>query len=326
MKEYGGYLPLELNNTGEYYNFPAKNMIKTNSGLTAIYCALKMAEPCRVFLPFYICPSVDELVKLMGFKIVHYNINNKFEPDDLYCNDNDCIILVNYFGINTKMIKKYYSKYCKVIVDNTEAFFAKPIMEDNVYNVYSCRKFIGVSDGGYLIGNELKGIDMEQDFSSTRSSFLMMQYEYGVNGAYGESKDSYEQIKSVRKNMSALTEKILCSADYQQIKEKRITNFNTLDMLLKSKNELIINRNQEDIPYSYPFMIKRDIRSRLIKSKIYVPWIWKEKSNNAGLNITEQEFVNFIYHLPIDQRYDKLDMQCIYHKIIDILEDKFENI
>lgn len=318
MKEYGGYLPLELNNTGEYYNFQRKNIIKTNSGLTAIYCALKNARPDRVFLPFYICPTVDELVESMGLKVVRYNINSEFMPDEMICNENDCVVLVNYFGLNTKMINKYYSRYNKVIIDNTEAFFADPIMEDNVYNVYSCRKFIGVSDGGYLVGKNVVDIGLERDFSSPRSNFLMMQYEYGIDGAYSKSKESYQQIRNMRKGMSVLTERILCSVDYLQIKEKRIANFTALNNFLKFKNNITLDLYLGDIPYSYPYMIKKDIRKNLIDNKIYIPWIWKEKSGSEGLNETERMFVNYIYHLPIDQRYDEMDMKYIAEVVLNL--------
>lgn len=322
MKEFGGYLPLELGNTGEYYDLPADKILKINSGLTAIFCALKMINPGRVILPYFICPTVDDLLASMNIETAHYNINEEFEPINLSVRDNDCIILVNYFGINTKMIKKNYKKFGKVIIDNTEAFFSEPIFDDNVYNVYSCRKFIGVPDGGYLIGNNLSEFDLEQDFSSMRSGFLMMQYEYGINGAYKASKENYDQIKSNRKSMSELTKRILQSVNYSGVKKKRTENFKILNSFLEDKNELHLELAQGDIPYSYPFMVRKDIRSSLIENKIYVPWIWKEKKDSESLNATEQKFINFIYHLPIDQRYNDNDLQYISRTVIKLIEER----
>lgn len=321
MKEYGGYLPLELNMGNEYYDFPENKILRTNSGLTAIYCALKKLNPERVFLPRFICPSVDKLISSMGYEIIQYSIDGEFEPLNLESGVGDCLILVNYFGINTKIIKKYYSKFDNVIIDNTEAFFANPILCEGVYNVYSCRKFIGTPDGGYLIGDELMDFNLNQDYSSKRSDFLLLQYEYGTNSAYKDYIENYEQVKNKRKYMSEFTKRILCSADYSEIKKKRVKNFRELDRLIGEKNELRLNLSEEDIPYSYPFMLRCDIRSKLIESKIYVPWIWREKKDDEALNENERDFINYIYHLPIDQRYDEKDMKSIAQVVFELMED-----
>ena len=68
-------------------------------------------------------------------------------------NEKDCVLIVNYFGLMDKNIQKFIESYnnINIIIDNTQAFFSNPVWKDKVYNVYSCRKFIGVPDGGYLI-------------------------------------------------------------------------------------------------------------------------------------------------------------------------------
>ena len=37
-----------------------------------------------------------------------------------------------------------------MIFDNTQAFFSAPRMDADSYNVYSCRKFVGVPDARTL--------------------------------------------------------------------------------------------------------------------------------------------------------------------------------
>lgn len=322
MKEYGGYLPLELHSGREYYNYGSENIIRLNSGLTAIYCALKIINPQRVFMPHFICPTVEDLVASMGFKIVKYYINENFEPINLKCSVEDCVILVNYFGLNSKVIRKYYSQFEHIIIDNTQAFFSEPIIEKNVYNVYSCRKFIGVPDGGYLIGTNLPEISLKKDFSSNRSGFLMMQYEYGINGAYDQSRENYNQIRDKRLKMSDLTQRILQSADYSHIKAVRKHNFSVLHELLADSNVLIFDSSYNEVPYSYPFMLEADIRNELVNKKIYVPWIWKEKTTDMYKGKYEYNFSKNIFHLPIDQRYNENDMCYIAQIVIGLLEGK----
>ncbi|MBD5103971.1 MAG: hypothetical protein HDT47_03800 [Ruminococcaceae bacterium] len=321
MKEYGGYLPLELQHGKAYYNFDNDKIIKTNSGLTAIYCALSAINPKKVYLPYFVCPTVDNLVSSMGFEIVQYNIDKDFQPINLNCSDEDCVLLVNYFGINTDMVIKNYSRFNNVIIDNTQAFFAEPIFRKNVFNVYSCRKFIGTSDGGYLIGTDLPEVNMEQDCSGKRASFLLMQYEYGTNEAYQDSIENYNQIRDERKRMSNLTERILESVDYTFVKDRRQRNFQELCKLLGGLNKLKLDLSDNDIPYTYPFMIRKDIRSKLVEHKIYVPWIWKEKNTDDYFGIPEYDFTKYIFHLPIDQRYSERDMDYIAQTVLNLLEE-----
>lgn len=321
MKEYGGYLPFELKAGKPYHDVGSDNILKCNSGLTAMYCALQSINPKRVHLPYFICPTVDRLIASMGIELVQYHITEKFEPIDLNCPDEDCVILVDYFGLNSSMVQRNYSGFKNVIIDNTQAFFSAPVFRTGVFNIYSCRKFIGTPDGGYLIGTEISDIPLEQDHSSPRSSFLLKQYEYGINGAYRESLENYEQIKDERKKMSVLTDKILEAADYSFIKYKRQQNFEILHRYLKDRNILELNYSPVDVPYHYPFMVKKDIRAKLVERKIYIPWIWKEKGLDGSNSQIEKDFTNFIYHLPIDQRYGEKEMRDIADIVIERLEE-----
>lgn len=54
MREYGGYLPLELPYKRKYYHYDSNHMVKTNSGTTALCCALMAMKPKRFFTLFYL--------------------------------------------------------------------------------------------------------------------------------------------------------------------------------------------------------------------------------------------------------------------------------
>ena len=155
MKEFGGYLPLELKNGKEYYEFNDSNMLRYNSGRTAIVSAVKNIMPDRIFLPYYICETVDEAIKKFfpNIQILKYKIDKFLYPKELDLKEKDCVLVVNYFGLMDKNIQKFIETYnnINIIVDNTQAFFSNPVWKDKVYNVYSCRKFIGVPDGGCLL-------------------------------------------------------------------------------------------------------------------------------------------------------------------------------
>ena len=122
MKEFGGYLPLELKNGKEYYEFNDSNMKRYNSGRTAIVSAVKNIVPNRIFLPYYICETVDEAIKKFfpNIKILKYKIDKSLYPNELDLNEKDCVLIVNYFGLMDKNIQKFIESYnnINIIIDN----------------------------------------------------------------------------------------------------------------------------------------------------------------------------------------------------------------
>ena len=320
LNEYGGYLPLELPLRNHYY-FGDRNQIrKYNSGLTALYCALVAIKPERVFLPYYICHTVEELISKMEINICHYHINSSFEPLNVNPNNNDCVVLVNYYGICGQVVKEYQQKYPLVIIDNTQAFFSEPIYRDGAYNIYSTRKFFGVADGGYLIGKQLQTIDLPQDYSAMRASFLMKQYETGVNSSYSDYLKSNSIVEKERKEMSVLTDRILASIDYERIKKQRNENFQYFHSLVKELNRHDLDNCMKESPYLYPLLLNIDIRKELIAQRVYVPTLWKENIVEPYKDWVEYDLSAKTLFLPIDQRYNKCDLNQIFQRIKTILE------
>lgn len=321
MKEYGGYLPLDLKDGNLYYEYDSSRMLKCNTGLTAIYCAIKNIVPKRVFIPHFICDTVHELINNLGIEIIRYYITRDFKPINVKPDKDDCIILVNYFGVCDEVVLNQLDKFNNIIIDNTQAFFAKPIFRTGVYNVYSCRKFIGTPDGAFLIGENIKYIDLDEDFSGDRSLFLLKQHETGINSAYQESLENYSCIKNERRKMSLLTEKLLRSVDYSHIINSRKNNFNKLHSILKRHNRYDFDDKVSSVPYSYPLLLNIDIRKKLIDRRIYVPTLWKEKITEEYINKVEYDYSKNICHLPMDQRYNTEDMEYIGIVVIECLED-----
>lgn len=321
MKEMGGYLPLEFCQRKEYYQFGQEQMLGVNCGRTAIYAALLQFHPKRVILPYFICPTVKDLVAKMNIPYIEYSITRDFLLQDIQATEDDCVILVNYFGlINRGQVALKLAEKAKVLVDNTQAFYAQPIFHPNILNVYSCRKFFGVSDGGYLIGQQIKIIDLKPATSWKAAAFLSKSLELGTNAAY-EMKKKYEaELGTEYTQMSILTKRIMGSIDYTDIAERRRNNFSYLNKLLGQFNELQWELELSSVPYTYPFMIRREIREELLSNKIYIPVLWKENIVENGSDSVEGDFSRWIYHLPIDQRYDAKDMQYLVNVVQDTLK------
>ncbi|ARD67576.1 hypothetical protein [Eubacterium limosum] len=315
MKEYGGYLPLELTSKKEYYH--GEDVLPLNCGRSAIYYALRDANPSKVYIPYYNCQSVIEAVKRSGVRFEFYYLNEEFEPIDIQLKKNEYILWVNYFGIfNNEKVNKLVEQYKNVIIDNTQAFYSKPNQQS--YNIYSCRKFFGVSDGAYLIKKDLKIPKLEQATSYKTSIQLIKSIDLGTNKSYQEYLNAENHIFDEVKKMSKFTQKILASVDYKGIKTIRNNNFQSLHEKLRKFNQLS-NRISitTQTPMVYPLLVKnKNLRKKLIENNVYVPQWWQYLIKQLEKNTFESYLSSYLFPLPIDQRYGQEDMNIISEFIL----------
>ena len=83
-----------------------------------------------------------------------YNIDNRFDPLDIDAKeDDDAVLLANYYGImSSERMAELARKYKHAIIDCAQASFCKLV--EGAQMVYSCRKFVGVPDGAYVVGKD----------------------------------------------------------------------------------------------------------------------------------------------------------------------------
>ena len=115
--------------------------------------------------------------------------------------EGEYLYLVNYYGqLTDDKIRKYKKIYGNIIVDHTHAFFQKPL--PGVDTLYSCRKFLGVSDGAYLSTDaELEPEKKPLDHSMGRMEHILGRYEYDAGTFYQKMLDNaanyHGRIKSI---------------------------------------------------------------------------------------------------------------------------------
>lgn len=313
MKEYGGYLPFDFKDGNEYYS--GEDVIALNCARNAIVYAVLDGGYDKIYIPFFMCNVVRDALVKYNIKCEIYHIDEEFNPINVRLKKNECILYANYFGLfSREKIENVINEYENVILDNTEAFFAPPHME--AYNVYSCRKFIGVCDGAYLIK---KGItreiyeEYEVDESFHRIKYLLKSIEKGTNAAYKDILEVEKELtESPIKKMSLVTHKILQMTDYDNIMAKRKSNFDVLNDIICEWDFPRIKRMEGCVPMVYPFFLEDEwVREQLITNHIYVPQWWKYLLQYEEINEFERHLVNGLLPLPIDQRYTIRDMQDI---------------
>lgn len=317
MKEYGGYIELEMNHGTEYH----ENMMRLNCGRNCLAHLFGTGQVKKIFLPYFLCDSVKTTCEKYGVDYEFYSIDERFRPKfENKLGQKEFLYVVNFYGqITRENIQALKEKFSNIIVDNVQAFFELPV--NGVDTLYSCRKFFGVSDGAYLITSQKADCNYPQDISYKRMKFLLGRMEKGASEFYPEYVKNDESFDHEPiKRMSKLTQNILKGIDYSFVKKRREDNFSYLSERLGDRNELVLKMPKG--PYAYPFLVKNGskIRKKLQNCKIYIPTLWPDVLKTNKQNTWEYRLADDVLPLPVDQRYDKNDMAYI----CDLLEKMIE--
>lgn len=326
QKEYGGYIELDEYSGEEYY----PEAWALNSGRAALRLFIRLKKIRKIYLPAFCCDTVREACAAEGILWEYYSVDKDFRP---YLSEedagNDWVCLVNFYGVfDDGDMQALMQQYPRLIVDYTHAFFQQPLKGMNV--LYSCRKFFGVPDGAYLILGEGEGEKiyetLPQDLSFERMHFLLGRFEAGASPFYQEYAQNNDFFANEPiKRMSKLTHNLLRAIDYPRVCGQRTENFAFLHRQLKEKNVLNLPPAIEGA-YAYPFWFNGDkisgkeIRRKLIAQQIYIPMLWPEVCSLEEASPLERQMTENILPLPVDQRYNRGDMEAILGCLLRILE------
>ena len=315
--EIGGYFELELAHKGEYHS----GAIRLNSGRNAFKYILQAHNIQKVYIPVFICNSIIEPLRELNVCYEFYNVDEEFEiVQKIELNSNERLLYANYFSLKSVYIEKLALKYGKnLIVDNTQAFFEKPI--ECIETIYSPRKYFGVCDGGYLYTQRYIEKQLEEDVSYSNALQLLGRVDVSASDFYKSYKKAEEGLSGRPiKKMSKLTSKILSSIDYDSARYTRERNYYYIHGELKKFNLMHI-RMPISSPFVYPLKVNdRELRNNLIANKVYIAKYWDDVLVRDQVSGVEKDLVNKIIPLPIDQRYGLGEMK----RIVDIIKDELE--
>lgn len=322
-KEYGGFLPLELNDREEYFAKYEPYLMRFNSVKAAFYEVIKKSNKDKIYIPYYYCPSTIEAIKKTGIETVFYHIDSNLEIESVSDDKDSIVLLVDYFGIKDAYVNTKVKEFiqAEVIIDRAHDFYAKPVDQYNIHNVYSAKKFFGIPDGAYLVSRQAHSQKQILSEGNKYASYLLKTYECGTNVSYSMKKDTDLYLATNYACMSKLSLGLLKNIDYLKVKEKRCSNYEVLRKAFIHINELSL---PIDCPaHQFPLLIKgkgEKIKHDLVEEKIYVSTLWsgddlKQKGNEYEVNMMK----NTIF-LPIDQRYNAEDMEYLVDRIMEMLK------
>lgn len=300
----GGYPELELRK-GEHYH---KNALRLNTARNCFEYILRARGYTKVYIPYYTCEVMLEPLMKCSVEYEFYHINEQLEPvETIRLKPSEAFLYTNYYGLKQQCVAQLAQTYGKqLIVDNAQAFFASPI--EGIDSFYSARKFFGVADGAYLYTDKLLDIELEYDQSFERMSHLLIRADVGAEDGYAEFRKNDDALCGEPiKKMSKLTEKILCSIDYDACKAARRNNYMEYENALKERNDLLIHLDENAIPMVYPLVTADySIRKKLQGRRIFTATYWSNVLEWTKSTDFEYRVSNTLLPLPININQEQL--------------------
>ena len=316
MKEIGGFLEFDLNHGLEFH----ERGIALNSGRNCLRYLIRAKKIKKIWLPKLLCSAISDTCLEEKIELSFYPVDDNLRPILTEIrNLKDWVYLINFYGqYSSDEITLYAKRYKNLIIDNAQAFYTKPI--EGLDTIYTCRKFFGVPDGGYLYTDCNISEVLPKDESYDRLAFLAGRLERSANEFYSAYRENEQRIDELPlRKMSKMTQNILRGINYEQIKIARERNFKYLHEHLKSINQLELYL--PDGPYMYPLLVKSgaEIRKKLQEKKIYIPVLWPNVFEMFTWGEFECSLAKNILPLPCDQRYDLNDMQYLTMEVYKCL-------
>ena len=308
MKEIGGYFGLEEFSGSEYY----PELVAVNHACNGLAYLIKSLRITKLYLPCWLCSSVSSLCAREGCEFEYYHSGGDFLPKfGGTLSENEYLYVVNYYGqLTEEAITALKAQHKNIILDNVQAFFARPI--DGIDTLYT---------GGYIATDSRMDEPLAADVSMNRMKHVLGRYEVSASEYYADfaaNEKTYRDLPLM--GMSKLTHNLLRAIDYEAVKAKREENYEYLHEKLGSINRL--NLRAVDGPYMYPFYCEDGARVRkaLQAKKIYISMLWPTIPEESSEE--EKDLAVNILPLPVDQRYTREDMQYMFEELMNSMKHK----
>lgn len=327
MQAIGGYFSLELPQCEEYHKTPLSTgegagvrLLRLNTGRNCLEYILRARGYKKVYIPYYTCEVILEPFRKLGVSYEFYHVDINLEIRDHFTlMADEALLYTNYFGLKQRYVEHLAEKNGKrLIVDNTQAFYAKPI--EGIDTFYTCRKFFGVPDGAYLYTNSVLEDEYEQDKSYNRFTHLLKRIDISAEEGYADfRRNDYGLDNQPIHMMSQLTQRMMQGIDYDTIADQRRKNYEILHAALSSRNDLHLGLADDAVPMAYPYFIQEEgLRERLIENKVFVARYWPNVLEWTSKDSIDYNLALQIHPLPIDQRYGEDEM----NKIIKVISNQ----
>jgi hypothetical protein len=315
----GGYFELELPHAAATLHDGA---LRFQSSRAAFLALLRAARPTAVWMPWYICDAMIEPLRMTGTPVKRYRLDADLRVQSADIAHGEWLVYVNYFGLCARQVDDVLNRFPRerVVIDNAQAFFAQP--SDCLATLYSPRKFLGVPDGGCLVTQQpVEMPDAIDEASLLRCGHLLTRLAKDAEAGYADYARAEESLKQQEPlRMSALTQRLLASIDYDSVRERRVANFAFLHEKLQRYNRFRFSPGEDAVPLCYPFFgAPAGVHEALRAQRIYTPTYWPDVAAAADAPDFERSLPGSTLCLPCDQRLTRDDLAPMVQHLMDRL-------
>ena len=313
MREIGGYLELERN-TGSLLHDGA---LPLGSGRAALRYLIEQRGIRKLALPDYLCDVVAQVCRACGAELRVYPVCEDLRPLIPALAADEWLYVVNFYGqLTREELTALHARYPRLIVDNAQAYFDLPL--PGVDTLYTCRKFLGVPDGGFLY-TDAPVRELEEDRSLARMGFVLGRFEESAGAFYEAASRNNDELPAQPLRMSRLTENLLRGIVYDRVRRKRSENFLRLHEALGKYNLLPVRPAEG--AFAYPLLLEKGsaVRRALIAEKIFVPTLWPNVLREQPEGSAAYRLAANILPLPCDQRYGAEEMAFVAEAVLRCL-------
>jgi hypothetical protein len=309
----GGFFGLELPTA--VGALPPPDAVCLHSGRACLRAILDIERPRRLLAPFYLCDAAFVAARALGIPVAHYPVDEHLHPTLPPISDNDCVMVVDYFGLCGEVGRDLATLGHRLVVDQTHALFADG--PTGSWRFTSVRKWFGVPDGGFLWGPRLP-------LALPPASLLSIPVHL-VERVWGDPTRAYQAYQTAEAGfgveaepISAATVALLGGVDTALVKAARRRNYLRLQDRLGRDNALDLTLAEDAVPFCYPMLPHGEVsREALAKGGIFVPTFWADCLNRPDSAFAwEMDLARRLLPLPVDHRYNVQDMDHVADQVL----------
>ena len=295
-----------------------------------------------VLIPAYTCQTVITPFEEAGWHCEYYPISRSLRIDErkileLIGKHHPSLIIVHpYFGMDLdkneySLLTNIKNKGINIVVDLTQCLFSTEDYSFASFIVASYRKWMPIPDGGYLKLLSGKAVILQpesenKDFTEREKNAMYLRGQYFENGEQRTKSISISMSKAadfIAENnitphkMSQVSYNLLSEQDIDYNQKSRYSNYTYLfNNIIESKEIIKVCQNLNDVttaPLYFTIYVKdrSSLQRKLAQDAIYAPVIWPVEDERVLINEEVKYIYDHILAIPIDQRYNKSDMQRV---------------
>lgn len=330
-KYIGGFFELAIDyspndSISSLWNLPENPEYGFQNARSALSALIEILDFELIWIPSYICTSVwDAVMVKTPSQVRFFPVNENLDPDADFLSSNvksgDIVLAVNYFGRppSSSFLQFAETSQARFIEDCAQTIDTG-IEPWGDWRLFSPRKLMGVSDGGYIIARE-KGTNTPKSQHKTHKSYtpweaaLKRRENPDDNSMWHAANQIHESsMRTGSESISGFTHIQLQCLDALSIIKTRKENFGTL---ARNLGHIAFLQDLEPsyCPSGFPITLQEEIRDqvrhRLILDGIFPAIHWTDLPSNPKQFSKAHQLSRKILTLPCDQRYDANDMNRI---------------